>query len=146
MTKYLETLFIRDLNKLKHELELYEDKEALWKTAPGISNSAGNLALHLIGNLKHFFGAVLGNTGFQRDREAEFNDKNVPYEKIIRDLDETIKIVSETLLRLSDEQLKSTYPEEVMGKPMNTTFFLFHLLGHLNYHLGQVNYHRRLLS
>ena len=140
------TLFSRDLEKLKQELQAYEQAETIWKVTPGINNSAGNLALHLIGNINHFIGAILGNTGYKRDREAEFNDKNVPLDQIIKDVDGTIEMISRTLSQLTEKQLASDYPVEVFGKPMKTSYFMMHLYGHLNYHLGQVNYHRRLLS
>lgn len=146
MTSHYITLFNRDLDKLKEELQAYESTETIWKVDPGINNSAGNLALHLIGNLNHFIGAILGKTGFKRDREGEFNDKNVPLDKIIQDVEITQTMIDNTLSKLTSETLESDYPVEVFGKPMNTTYFLLHLYGHLNYHLGQVNYHRRLLS
>ena len=140
------TLFSRDLEKLKQELQAYEQKENIWKVTPGINNSAGNLALHLIGNINHFIGAILGNTGYLRDREAEFNDKNVLLDKIVKDVGDTIEMIGKTLSQLTEKQLASDYPIKVFGKPMKTSYFILHLYGHLNYHLGQVNYHRRLLS
>ncbi len=146
MTEFYIPLFKRDLEKLKEELQAYENGESIWQVAPGINNSAGNLALHLIGNLNHFIGTILGNTGYKRNREAEFNDKNVPLEQIFAGIDETIGVISSTLNHLSAKQLESDYPVEVFGQPMNTSYFLLHLYGHLNYHLGQVNYHRRLIS
>lgn len=146
MQEILITLFEKDLNILIREVDSYSEESDLWKTAPGITNSAGNLALHLVGNLQHFIGAVLGDTGYVRNREAEFSDRNVPKAKILQDIQETIAVVSATLTKLNDEQLNDIYPIEVFGKPMTTLHFLVHLEGHLNYHLGQVNYHRRLLA
>jgi len=146
MKEILTTLFEKDLNILIREVESYSEESDLWKTAPGITNSAGNLALHLVGNLQHFIGAVLGDTGYVRNREAEFSDRNVPKAKILQDIQETIAVVSATLTKLNDEQFNDIYPIEVFGKPMTTIHFLVHLEGHLNYHLGQVNYHRRLLA
>jgi len=146
MTEHYISLFSRDLEKLKEELQSYQNTESIWKVAPGINNCAGNLALHLIGNINHFIGAILGNTGFKRDRDAEFNDKHVPLDQILNGIDETIDTVSKTMNKLTNQQLESDYPVEVFGKPMKTSYFILHLYGHLNYHLGQVNYHRRLLS
>jgi len=146
MKEILTTLFEKDLNILIREVESYSEESDLWKTAPGITNSAGNLALHLTGNLQHFIGAILGGTGYVRNREAEFSDRNVPKAKILQDIQKTIGVVSATLTKLNDEQLNDIYPIEVFGKPMTTLHFLVHLEGHLNYHLGQVNYHRRLLA
>ncbi len=143
---YYVTLFTRDLEKLKEELKSYTNVETIWKVAPGINNSAGNLALHLVGNLNHFIGAILGKTGFIRDREGEFNDKNISLDQILSDIENTKAMIDDTLSRMTSETLESDYPVEVFGKPMNTTYFIVHLYGHLNYHLGQVNYHRRLMS
>ena len=146
LTSVLIEIFERDLAKLKAELELYSDEADLWKMAGGIPNSAGNLALHLVGNLKHFFGATLGNIEYVRDRDLEFSDKHVPRSVIVEAIDETSVIVRQTLERLSDEDMTRTYPIEVFGHPMSTEFFAVHLATHLTYHLGQINYHRRSMS
>ena len=146
MTDSLAKLFERDLQKLIEELQSYSHESELWILDNNIKNCAGNLALHICGNLKHFVGAILGNTGYERNRPAEFEDKNIPRSAIIENIDETIVIVKNTLGQLDQAKLAEIYPREVMGKTITTEFFLLHLLAHLNYHLGQVNYHRRLLS
>ena len=114
---------------------------------PGdVPNSAGNLCLHLNGNLQHFFGAVLGATGYVRDRDAEFSSVGVSRETMIADIDSTLSVVKSTLAKLSDDDLAAIYPIEVFGKPMTTGFFLTHLATHLDWHLGQINYHRRMVA
>lgn len=146
MLNSLIQLFLRDLDKLKAELELYNNEPDLWITSGQISNSAGNLALHLCGNLNHFIGATLGHTEYVRDRPAEFSSTNIPVLNIIKEIENTKKMVSTALTPLSDDDLQCTYPVEVFGEPMTTEFFLLHLSTHLNYHLGQINYHRRLVK
>lgn len=146
MINSLKELFDRDLQKLIAELEAYQNETDIWKTTPGINNSAGNLALHLIGNLRHFFGAVLGKDGFIRDREAEFSSRDIPRELLISDLKITLSVVNHVLTHLPKETLEEIYPLEVFGKPMLTQFFIIHLHSHLNYHLGQINYHRRMIN
>jgi uncharacterized damage-inducible protein DinB len=143
----LSELFERDLNKLKEEINLYKDENRIWDVKGDIKNSAGNLTLHLLGNLNHFIGAILGNSGYVRNRDEEFSDNHVPRTEIIGNIDKTIGIIKSTLLKVSDQQLKKDYPIKVLKnkETMRTEFFLIHLLGHLNYHLGQVNYHRRLI-
>ena len=143
----LSELFERDLNKLKEEINLYKDESYIWDVKGEIKNSAGNLTLHLLGNLNHFIGAILGNSGYVRNREEEFSDTHVPRTEIIGDIDKAIGIVKSTLSRVSDELLKKDYPIKVLKnkETMRTEFFLIHLSGHLNYHLGQINYHRRLI-
>ncbi|MEO8108701.1 MAG: DUF1572 family protein [Ginsengibacter sp.] len=146
MLTIVTELFERDLNKLIEEIEGYKDESDIWKTGGNISNSAGNLVLHLIGNLKHFIGATLGNTGYIREREKEFSEKDVPKIQLINKLKETMGIVKNTLLHLPEDDLDKDFPVEIGGKISSTQYILVHLLAHLNYHLGQVNYHRRLLD
>ncbi len=69
LNELLSEFFERDIIKLKEEIVLYKDETNLWKVENKISNSAGNLCLHLIGNLNHFIGATVGNTGYVRQRE-----------------------------------------------------------------------------
>ena len=146
MTTELAELFTRDLNRLIKELEQYPNEEKLWIVTEGINNSAGTLTLHLIGNLNHFIGAVLGNTGYVRNREAEFSDRNIPVSEMISSVHKTSEVINNVLLTVNNETLSSDYPLQVFGEPIRTSKFLIHLQGHLNYHLGQVNYHRRLLA
>ncbi|MAE87495.1 MAG: DinB superfamily protein [Flammeovirgaceae bacterium] len=146
MNTELAELFTRDLNRLIKELEQYPNEEQLWVVTEGINNSAGTLTLHLIGNLNHFFGAILGNTGYIRNREAEFSDRNIPVSEMISSIHKTSEVINNVLLTVNSETLTSDYPLQVFGEPIKTSKFLIHLQGHLNYHLGQVNYHRRLLT
>lgn len=146
LTKTLQQLFKRDLEKLKLEIESYHDEKKLWHVEKSISNSAGNLCLHLIGNLNHFIGAEFGKTGYVRDRPLEFSDKNVPREILIQKINETIKVVDMSIGKLTESQLQQDYPVIVFADKMSNEFFLVHLAAHLSYHLGQINYHRRLLD
>lgn len=138
-------LFERDLNRLETELNAYRNEADLWKLSGEINNSPGNLALHLIGNLRHFIGHVLGGTDYQRDRDAEFGNKNVPRDQILADLEVTKEEVAQALEKLRPEQLEEDFPVKVMNMDFKTGHFLIHLYGHLNYHLGQINYHPRIV-
>jgi uncharacterized damage-inducible protein DinB len=142
----LRHLFNRDLNRLKTEIGLYTDERSIWMIDGQIANSAGNLCLHLIGNLNTYIGAQLGGTGYVRHRDLEFSQKDIPIENLIDRIEETISIVDTTLSQLSDEQLAAEYPVLVFESKTSTEFFLIHLATHLTYHLGQINYHRRLLT
>jgi len=146
MTDSLIQLFKRDLNKLIVEIKLYTNESNLWKVDKSISNSAGNLCLHLVGNLKSFIGANLGHLGYVRQRDLEFSQKNVPRTDMIKQVEETIAIVESTLKTLTVKDLEKEYAPQVFDKPMTTAYFLMHLSSHLAYHLGQINYHRRLLD
>lgn len=142
----LKSLYTRDLNKLKLEIESYQNEENLWKIDKNILNSAGNLSLHLVGNLSHFVGAILGNSGYIRNRDLEFSLKDVAKTELIEKIEGTLDIVISTFDKLSAEDLEKEYPLEPLGYTMTTDYFLIHLIGHLEYHLGQINYHRRLLD
>jgi uncharacterized damage-inducible protein DinB len=146
MTDALIMLFERDLQKLKTEIELYKDEDNLWLVKEGISNSAGNLCLHLIGNLSHFIGATLGNTGYVRHREDEFSLKNIPRQDLITNIENCRLIVKNTLAKLTPADLEKEFHQNVFEKSINTEMMLMHLATHLTYHLGQINYHRRLLD
>jgi len=143
---YLISLFNRDLDKLKSELKAYQDFSNCWRIEPNISNSAGNLALHLIGNLNHFVGATLGNTGYLRKRDMEFSQKDIPSTALLEQIDDTKEMIRSVLLTLSKEELESEFRRNPFEVNMTTEYFLMHLLTHLSYHLGQINYHRRLIE
>ncbi len=146
ITKSLRSLYNRDLDQLKTELEAYQNEENLWKSDKDIANSTGNLALHLVGNLNHFIGAHLGNTGYVRQRDLEFSLKDIPKAELIEKVKATAAMIDSVLSQLSDEDLEKEYPLAVFESAMTTYYFLIHLLTHLGYHLGQINYHRRLLD
>lgn len=146
LTKTLETIFHRDLDALKQEIEAYQNEDRLWMVTKDISNSAGNLCLHIIGNLNHFIGAILGHTGYVRQRELEFTRTHVPKIEMITNIEATKAIVTKVLADLTTTDLEREYELKVFNKPMSTGYFLVHLSTHLAYHLGQINYHRRLLD
>lgn len=146
ITASLRSLYQRDLNKLKMEIGAYQNEENLWKTDKNISNSAGNLCLHLIGNLNHFIGTHLGNTGYVRQRELEFSLKDIPKTELIEKIEATTTMVDSVLNQLPEAEMEKEYPFVVFEDKMTTGYFLIHLLSHLDYHLGQINYHRRLLD
>lgn len=146
MVNSLIQIFSRDLDQLAKEIASYKKETDLWLLQTGISNTGGNLCLHLSGNLQYFIGRKLGRTDYKRNREAEFSSKNIPSSNLLEEIELTKQVIKKTLQSMSKEQLEANYPLEVFGNPMTTTFFLLHLSSHLSYHLGQVNYHRRLLS
>jgi uncharacterized damage-inducible protein DinB len=145
MQSALSELIEREVSRIQEELRLYADEKQLWKTVDGISNSGGNLALHVAGNLQYFIGATLGHTGYVRQRELEFSSKDVPLNDVISELEKAKRAVSHTLSIISTDDLKRNFPINVFGKEMTTEWFLFHLLSHTSYHLGQINYHRRMV-
>ena len=146
MTEDVRRLLVRELGAFAREVELFPDDESLFRTVPGVTNSAGNLALHVCGNLKHFVGAVLGGTGYVRTRDAEFATRSGRREDVARELHETATIVSEALARLPGEALERSYPQPVANLELPCRLFLIHLAVHLSFHLGQAGYLRRIVT
>ncbi len=146
MVESLLVLFNRDLLGLKSDLSEFDNEDDIWKTQGDIANSSGHLTLHICGNLKHFIGSILGNSGYVRNRKLEFYSNPILLSELNKLVDETQLEVESTLKDLSLTDLDKTYPLEVFGKPMTTEYFLIHLHGHLTYHLGQINYLRRSMK
>lgn len=139
-------LFLKDLEKLQVEIESFSEEGQIWQTLPGVTNSAGNLCLHICGNLQHFIGAILGNTGYIRNREAEFASRNISKTFLIQEIDSTMSAVQGVLSQISEEEWSSMYPLDKFKEPVRTAYLINHLMIHLGYHLGQINYLRRALS
>jgi len=146
MTQPLLDLLLRDLDRLASEIQAYTNPADLWKLSGDVNNSAGNLCLHLCGNLQHFIGAVIGHSGYERNRPFEFSGKDVPVNELHQEIEATKAALQHTLPELSESDLEKPYPINVLGKEHTVQQFLLHLYGHLNYHLGQITYHRRLLN
>ena len=142
----LKSIFIRDINKLKTEIELFQNEKNMWRIEKGISNSAGNLCLHLIGNLNAYIGVGLAKINYVRQRDLEFSLKDVPRVELIKKIEETILVVEDAFDKLTDEQMNGIFPIQIWDKPTDVTYTLIQLLTHLNYHLGQINSQRRLLD
>ncbi len=142
----LTDFYLRDLNKLKEEISLYKNEIDLWALKGDVKNSGGTLALHLIGNLKHFIGTQLGNTGYVRQRDKEFSDRGVPRGTILKEIDETIAILKKVLPAVKDSDLEKEYPIKFLEEKRTIGYILITLSTHLSYHLGQINYHRRIIT
>lgn len=143
---YLVGVIVRDLKALGREVEAYPDDASLWRTPPGITNSGGTLALHLCGNVQHFFGRILGGSGYVRDRAAEFSRRDVARAEIMQQVSAAIVAAERGLALLADSALDAAFPEKIAGHTVGTGEWLVHLVDHLGYHLGQLDYHRRLVT
>ena len=139
-------VIVRDLNGVRRELEAYPSESDIWRLAPGIANSAGTLALHIAGNLQHFIGVVLGGGSYRRDREAEFGRRDVLRAELLAQVEAAIVAVERGLAQVNEATLGAEYPERVAGHTVTTGEWLVHLAVHLSYHLGQIDYHRRLMT
>lgn len=142
----LKILFNRDLKRVINEIEQYNNEVDIWKIKGQINNSAGNICLHLVGNLKTYIRKELGETNYIRNRELEFSSKNVSRQELIKRVENTIEIITQTLDNLNEDILANEYPILVLENKTSTEYLLVHLTTHLTYHLGQINYHRRLIE
>lgn len=142
----LARLFHRDLSRLIQQMDAFPDDETLWRRLPGITNSAGNLVLHIEGNLREYIGRQIGGLPHRRVRELEFSLNGLTREALKASMEEVKDVIPAIVGGLSPEQLEREYPEVVLEIPLSTQDFLIHLYGHLNWHLGQVDYLRRALT
>jgi uncharacterized damage-inducible protein DinB len=142
----LKSLFNRDLNRLKKEIESYTSEEKIWIIDKQIANSSGNLCLHIAGNLNTYIGKELGGINYIRNRDQEFSLKYIPRTVLVKKITGLMSIIDQVLSKLDESELSKEYPLFVLDTRTSTEYMLVHLATHLAYHLGQVNYHRRLLD
>jgi hypothetical protein len=144
--KHYRVILERELKKLHDEVSAYTSEASLWKVSEGITNSGGNLAVHLVGNLKYYIGAVLGKEDYVRNKELEFSIKNVSKATILADIEGLFEPLKQIIDNLENEVIDGNYPSEIEGKTYPTELILHHTIAHFSYHLGQINYHRRILG
>lgn len=141
----LSALFRRDLVRLAQEIEACPE-DLLWKTAPGVANSVGNLALHLEGNLRHFIGLLLGGVAYNRQRDLEFSSTGISRAELLSRIQPLQDLVANVVAGLTDEAMNNEKPAGIAAPGASTYQFLLSIYGHLSYHLGQIDYLRRTLS
>lgn len=142
----LAPLYRRDLTRLRQQIEAFPNDETLWQTLPGVTNPAGNLVLHIEGNLREYIGRQLGNLPYQRTRDLEFSTKGLSKQDLLARIAELQRTIPSIIEGLALAQMDALYPEQVLGVPMTTQQFVIHLCGHLNWHLGQIDYVRRIAT
>lgn len=146
VTTHLSAVFTRDLSRLIQQIEAFPNDESLWRTLPGITNPAGNLALHVEGNLREYIGRQLGQMPYSRQRPLEFSAKEISRAELAGRIAEVQRSIPAIIEGLTAEQMEAEFPEAVLGAPISTQQFLIHLYGHLSWHLGQIDYLRRILA
>ena len=147
-TEFYTQLYKRDIVRVTEELKKYPDDQSLWEVLPGTANSGGNLLQHLIGNLKTFVGNPFGHINYERNRDAEFNDRLFTREELIAEFDQLSAVIGDAISTLTDQGLNAAYPAEIklVNEQQTVEYVLIHLLAHLSYHTGQINYHRRYFT
>ena len=143
---HLHALIVRELRALRREVEAYPDDASVWAVPAGISNSCGTLVLHLAGNLRTYIGLAVGGIAYERDRPREFSARDLPRAELLREIDATMDAVDRALPQLTDVVLQREFPMAIGTVRVNTQEFLLHCAVHLGYHLGQVDYHRRMTT
>jgi hypothetical protein len=146
ITTILIDLYGKELDKLKNEINVYESDELIWKQADGIQITGGNLCLYLAGNLQHYIGAMIGDSGYIRNKEAELKAKNVSRERLMEEIENTRQVVVDTLEQVSKAELLKIFPTKDFEEPVTTEYYLVHLLNNFCYHLGQIHFHRKQVS
>jgi hypothetical protein len=142
----LRRAFMRDTESLRAELGAYPHEPQIWVVPPGTKNSAGTLVLHLTGNLQHYIGGEFGRTGYVRDRDAEFSRRGVSRADLMVEVDRALAAVQAGFRDLTDEALARPFPGGIRGQALPTGLLLLHMSTHLAYHLGQIDYHRRIVT
>ena len=146
LSTILANFYERDLRRLVEEINLFKSEDDLWRVQGAVKNAAGNLALHIIGGLNYLIGNKLAQTGYVRNRDLEFTRKGVKREELVAELEALIPMIKATLHALTPEQMEAEYPIFFDKPKTSASYVLVQLLAHLNYHLGQVNYLRRILE
>jgi uncharacterized damage-inducible protein DinB len=142
----VQAVVLRELAAVRRTVEAYPDDASLWAERPGFPNAGGTLVLHLAGNLQHYLGAVLGQSGYRRDRDAEFSRRDVGRTELLGEIEAARQAIERGMAAVSDDALAAPYPEQIAGRTVATGDFLVHLATHLAYHLGQLDYHRRVVT
>ncbi len=146
MVKTFKESFLKYLAKLRDEISSYRNESDIWNLAGGIPNSPGNLCLHLCGNLQHYIGALIGKSGYKRNRDAEFSKKNLPRDELLKEIKLTEETVASVFDSLGENDLEKSFPDKTFGENVTYRGAVLECQIHFAYHLGQINYHRRLLE
>jgi uncharacterized damage-inducible protein DinB len=139
-------VFLRDdyLPKLLHCVEKMSDEDLWWRPNE-VSNSAGNLILHLCGNMRQWIVSSIGRVEFNRDRNAEFAARGpVPKAHLVAGLKEAIGEVDAVLAALKSERLLDRF--KVQKYEVSTLQAVYHVVEHFGYHLGQILYIYKMRS
>lgn len=140
----INKLYIIQLDALSNEISLYKIEDNIWKLEGSIANTPGNLCLHICGNLNYFLWNLIGNSGYVRNRDKEFSEKNISRKNLLELIEKTKENLNDMFSKISSEDFKRIYPDDKFGENSTYAFVFARLISHLSYHLGQINYHRRI--
>lgn len=137
----------QDYARRVHALAEPLSEEQFWRKPYPYGNSFGHLTLHLVGNLNYYIGTQIARTGYVRDREREFTERNPPPKQaVFRQLDEAVGLVVQTLETQTAETWSQEY-QAVGAEHTKDHFGIFlRCAAHFNHHLGQMIYLVKELS
>jgi len=110
ITTFLIDLYSRELEQLKTEILAVEADELLWKQSDSQTPAVGNTCLFIAGTLQHFIGNMIGDTGYIRNKEAEMKARNLSCERLIEEIENTKRIVVDTLEQVTKVDLQKIFP------------------------------------
>ncbi len=121
--------------------------EQFWRKPYPYGNSAGHLVLHLTGNLSYYIGARIADTGYVRDRDREFTEKQPPHkDEALRAFDRTIAMVVATIRRQESDDWGKPYTGEREPEATDRFQIFVRCAGHAYHHVGQMIYLSRELA
>ena len=121
--------------------------EQFWRKPYPYGNSAGHLVLHLTGNLNYYIGARIAETGYVRDRDREFTDKQPPAkEAALQAFDRTIAMVVATIRKQTAADWGKPYTAELEPEATDQFQIFVRSAGHAYHHVGQILYLTRELA
>ena len=125
--------------KCLHQLS----EEEIWWRPNSSSNSAGNLVLHLCGNVRQWIISGLGEAEYRRQRDREFAERGpIPRKVLVTQLRRTIRDACQVLARLSEDSLSRRYV--IQGFHVTGLDAAFGVTEHFGYHTGQIIYITKL--
>ena len=126
-------------------LDRLDDAQVWWRPHPD-SNAIGNLVLHVCGSTRHFVGRVVGGTGYERDRKAEFAQRGpIARADLLRVLDETVAETDGILGALDPGRLLEAR-EVPRDSPQSVLALVLRTSHHWAVHTGQIVYATKLLT
>jgi uncharacterized damage-inducible protein DinB len=124
------------LPRVEYCLKQLNEKEIWWRPNAA-SNSAGNLAFHLAGNVRQWIVSGLGEAPDFRRRDEEFAERGpLPRTKLVRGLRTAVDEACRVLRRLTADDLTETHTiQKLRVTGLNA---VQHVVEHFAFHSGQI--------
>jgi hypothetical protein len=130
--------------RLRSAVESLTDEQVWWRPND-LSNSIGNLILHLNGNVHQWLVASFNQLEDNRDRPAEFNQReSISAVSLLDRLGETMQKASQVLAKLTPAELVAPY--EIQGYHVTGLDAVYQVVEHFGMHYGQILYISKALS